>query len=1056
MKSKSKVITLSLLAVTSLVCSQEVYAKEEQNQRSPISREHVEKANNDDDWFEEDDNPKDNLSLSDNKDQVDGDVADLFSDQSSTTKEQLIKQTEDEKKSSPQYKKEESELKDTSQESEQIEKKEESKGTSLLLDKDTNEHKDLTKLKKNQKEETVLSVKREEEVNKSIWDISDFIIQDKQIIGFSKAGVKKLRQTGQLVLPARDQEGRRIERVASFAFVPNKRTAIPDYISRPGENGKVDNLDVDKREIINQGEEFNAYAIKSLIIPEGYLYIGSDAFTENKNLSEIRLPQSLKGISDYAFAHTNLSQVDLPDSLEKIGDNAFFDNRLSKELILPKSLKELGERAFKSNRITTLLIKSPYLKVIKEAAFEDNSISHLTIESPIEKIEENAFAANPGDAHYGNFVVIKTSRKATSIGLIDKHVYVNPGEDKKTTLPAIDYSRWTVKDFTYQGTVLTGFSESGLLKIRQNKKLEIPKVNAQNLPITEIAANAFRNVDFNNKSLRKYDIEELILPSTIRKIGDFAFQSNNLTSFEANDDLEEIGQGSFMNNQIDILSLNDQLKIIGDAAFHINRIYAIIIPENVEKIGISAFRQNGATNLLFMGNKLREIGEMAFLSNALSDLDLSQLEALKTISVQAFADNLLTKLSLPKSLESISAQAFKTNLLKEVSVPKDLQTIAFNAFDHNTGHPKYQKVLVKTKSKLQPSLADGDFFRVNPEEISKDKSPITKLLKTIKDLDIEELRDSTRKQYVNLEKKAQSLLEDQSLSQGAQNKFVNETSFFLGRIDLDKALEKAIRVQKGHPHFKDSSLLEAKITEASRAYNNSALTDQRIKRLMKELEFLSQLARNNGQLANTHMAEGLYHLESSLPIPDYYIFLNLYFDDKGKIIFVLDRSAEVGQGQIDEYGNTILNIDEDNEGYHSLAIATLADYEGFSIYDILAKNIGEFPTIRVVEKANAHRQGIFQAIKNACQDAATYLEKLKKEESIKQKTQLSARRERIKNQRKLNLLQGQNADKDSFSNSRTKLPQTSEESTRHPFKALVMIVLSLLISLIARKEKKSL
>lgn len=1037
MKTKPILITLSLLTATSLLCSQEVYANELESK--PVVHNNLSSDNND--WFEDEGDVVDKPSIADDK-PINEEVSDLFAEEPAPASEEGAKpekvvssnqenpealedEISDQNQSSPTDDKPSK----ASQEGPKVEKelvREEKQPTSespaldsqkeSLSPKEAEkaplvneeEENNLTRQPISGLDKNLLEDKPQVEHNlapavelvESIWKFSDFIIKNQQIIGFSKAGTNKLRQTGHLVLPDKDEAGKQILRVASFAFSPNKKTAIPDYTSRPGENGKVDNLDVDQQPIINEGEEFSSYALKSLTIPEGYTSIGSDAFAENKNLTRINLPQSLKSISDYAFAHNNLSQIKLPSSLEKIGDNAFFDNRLSKELVLPDNLKDLGERAFKSNRISTLVSKSPFLKVFKEAVFEDNSISNIAIESPIEKIEENAFAANPGDAHYGNFVVIKLSKSAKEIKVIDKHVYVNPSKDKKTALPDLDVTKWLVADFTYDGTSVTGFSDKGLLKIRHNKCLEIPKLNAQGESVTAIAPNAFRNVDFQNKTLRKYDIEELILPSTIKTIGDFAFQSNNLASFEASEELEVIGQGAFMNNQIDVLDLNEKLKTIGDAAFHINRIHAIVIPKNVEKIGISAFRQNGAQHLLFMGNKLSELGEMAFLSNALTDIDLGGLDNLKVIPVQAFADNLLEKVALPPHLENISAQAFKTNQLSELVVPNSLQGIVFNAFDQNTGHPKYNKVLIETKDKLVSPLADGDFFVVNPDLLSKDKTPIADLLKKIKELDLDQLQETTKTYYVELAKRAEKLLNNNKLSQGAQNQFVKEAKFFMSRIELDKSLKEAISVHKSHPHYKDSSLLEGKIGEAKVAYTNSALSEQRINRLIKELNFLSNLVKNDGKLDSLNMVEGIYHLESPLPIPDYYIALNLYFDKEGKIVFVLDRSEQVGQNQFDDYGNPIMNVDEDNEGYHSLAIATLPDYEGLSIQDILHKNLSQLSQIRPVDKAAYHREGIFFAIKDACQDALKVLDdnaakvsqkeqapSEKKESSVKQQDQ---------------------------------------------------------------------
>jgi len=88
-----------------------------------------------------------------------------------------------------------------------------------------------------------------------------------------------------------------------------------------------------------------------------------------------------------------------------------------------------------------------------------------------------------------------------------------------------------------------------------------------------------------------------------------------------------------------------------------------------------------------------------------------------------------------------------------------------------------------------------------------------------------------------------------------------------------------------------------------------------------------------------------------------------------KYLYVLDMSYTIGKGQKDEYGNEILNVDEDNEGYHMLALETLDDYEGLNYSDILKSNVDSLGKIRKVDdRAKYHREGIFNAIKDACKD----------------------------------------------------------------------------------------
>ena len=107
------------------------------------------------------------------------------------------------------------------------------------------------------------------------------------------------------------------------------------------------------------------------------------------------------------------------------------------------------------------------------------------------------------------------------------------------------------------------------------------------------------------------------------------------------------------------------------------------------------------------------------------------------------------------------------------------------------------------------------------------------------------------------------------------------------------------------------------------------------------------------------MKQGHFELKTPLPIPSYHIGMNVYFDKNGKILYVLDMSYTIGKGQKDEYGNEILNVDEDNEGYHMLALETLDDYEGLNYSDILKSNVDRLGKIRKVdERAKYHREGI--------------------------------------------------------------------------------------------------
>ena len=234
-------------------------------------------------------------------------------------------------------------------------------------------------------------------------------------------------------------------------------------------------------------------------------------------------------------------------------------------------------------------------------------------------------------------------------------------------------------------------------------------------------------------------------------------------------------------------------------------------------------------------------------------------------------------------------------------------------------------------------------------------------------LDLTQLRDDTQKQFKDMKAEGEKLLKQDKLSEGAKLKYIHDTQFFINRYKLDSLIKKGELTIKNHPQ--NSEILKDKLEYAKKSYNNSAVVDNKLTRLTKELQNLINIVENKGNMADSIMKQGQFELKTPLPIPSYYIGMNVYFDKNGKILYVLDMSYTIGKGQKDEYGNEILNVDEDNEGYHMLALETLDDYEGLNYSDILKSNVDSLGKIRKVDdRAKYHREGIFEAIKDACKD----------------------------------------------------------------------------------------
>jgi len=114
------------------------------------------------------------------------------------------------------------------------------------------------------------------------------------------------------------------------------------------------------------------------------------------------------------------------------------------------------------------------------------------------------------------------------------------------------------------------------------------------------------------------------------------------------------------------------------------------------------------------------------------------------------------------------------------------------------------------------------------------------------------------------------------------------------------------------------------------------------------------LVNGEGEISKTVMLQGHHKLNSPLPIPSYHIGVNVYFDKNGKILYVLDMSYNIGKGTLNQYGTEVENVDEDNEGYHKLALDTLSDYEGLDYREILSGNVDSIGNILKVEKAKCN------------------------------------------------------------------------------------------------------
>ena len=120
---------------------------------------------------------------------------------------------------------------------------------------------------------------------------------------------------------------------------------------------------------------FAGWPLEKVSFPESLRIIGSGAFYECDQLTELTFPSNLLVIESYAFGLcSQISKLSFPSTLLYIGEKAFHQQCLSdygslSELILNDGLVYIGDYCFAEHQLQTVIVPSSVIYV-GEGAFE--------------------------------------------------------------------------------------------------------------------------------------------------------------------------------------------------------------------------------------------------------------------------------------------------------------------------------------------------------------------------------------------------------------------------------------------------------------------------------------------------------------------------------------------------------------------------------------------------------------------------------------------------------------------------------------------------------------
>ena len=127
----------------------------------------------------------------------------------------------------------------------------------------------------------------------------------------------------------------------------------------------------------------------------------------------------------------------------------------------------------------------------------------------------------------------------------------------------------------------------------QTKRLEIAPTT------TTITRGSFGSSAFSTQPL--ITIQRLIIPGSVRSIGQEAFRKNKLTELTIPDSVQSIGAGAFVHNALETLTIPNSVTSIGFGAFWGNSNLKVTMPEETFKdLGAAVLRDAFPENTKFL------------------------------------------------------------------------------------------------------------------------------------------------------------------------------------------------------------------------------------------------------------------------------------------------------------------------------------------------------------------------------------------------------------------------------------------------------------------------
>lgn len=477
-------------------------------------------------------------------------------------------------------------------------------------------------------------------------------------------------------------------------------------------------------DIISLGESAfcGCEKLHDIKMPKTMGIIKQSSFRDCKSLPQIRIPEGVNTIEDYAFRGcSKLEKVLFSSSLKTIGENAFGWCQKLRKIELPEGLLRIHSGAFEECQSLKKIILPKSLGSVDYGAFSNCSLQECVVSNTETAFNIGAFEWGnddmllfiPPKADISQYInIIPRDWNGSKVGNIVPNIKGKTIEELLRAPEGHYSSYYYDRPFVDKngGVYLDGMQRLFAIEpknIKDKKKFIVSDR-------TKYIAHYVFGENYSFLSRKELPFEEIVLPKSLKAIGDYCFCNSQIKKIKLPKSLEYIGDYAFMDcSNLSVIKIPHNVNHIGINPFYKSpRFYSYelnVVSESPHYIieGDCLLTSDRASLIsCFQGYKKVKLDSSSKCRYKYEIVDCRIPDGVVSINKHAFVGSEVKNIYLPKSVQFIEEESFKYVSFPAISIPTQVKHIGERAF---LGCKELQKVYIKSKHilSLEKSLFDS-------------------------------------------------------------------------------------------------------------------------------------------------------------------------------------------------------------------------------------------------------------------------------------------------------------------------------------------------------------